>query len=412
MCVCWLIRAKDWRLFMRTWLFLIPPTGVSAPWLYTPCALSGECVCALSHEVFIPCSREDLAALLGHRLEIRRMELKGAAELVEICSNEMRWGAHQLVSRGQAIWSLQTPDSVAQSPRLRRHFTSVSLSHIHTHSALLLIGTRRLHSRSLVPSHVHVWAKLACLTQLCSISGVYCHADTIPLMHMHSCRHIHTHIYICTHIHALVADSCWASCLSSLQGKSWQPRWSQISVPVRLWETELARVTGSSQSICIYAPIKPIRHFWSPLLSSEKSCLHLHNQTCSNKLDRQIEMSRRALNANAENPNKLLWSVFASCSSNLELRSEQFTDNSTHTNTPPCLFLLAVSLPADHPVGRICVFIKPDNTNTMHANTQTLCICISSIGCLGNTEHAALLAFKVRMLVTLTVMCAGSLIGS
>lgn len=70
-----------------------------------------------------------------------------------------------------------------------------------------------------------------------------------------------------------------------------------------------------------------------------------------------------------------------------------------------------MSLPTDHPVGRIYAFTKPNNANKIHVNTQTLCICTYLIGCLGNSEPADVHTFRVLMLFTFTVLCAGSEIG-
>lgn len=95
--------------------------------------------------------------------------------------------------------------------------------------------------------------------------------------------------------------------------------------------------------------------------------------------DREIKKGRRGLNANTDIPDKLHWPASASCGSNLPLRSERFIDNSSHTqtNTPPYLFLLAVSRPADHPVGGVGVFINPNNTHRKHVHIQTLSFCIN-----------------------------------
>lgn len=46
-----------------------------------------------------------------------------------------------------------------------------------------------------------MWAKLACLTQLYSISGVYCHADTIPVTHALSPMLAQAHGYAYMHIY-------------------------------------------------------------------------------------------------------------------------------------------------------------------------------------------------------------------
>lgn len=70
----------------------------------------------------------------------------------------------------------------------------------------------------------------------------------------------------------------------------------------------------------------------------------------------------------------------------------------TQSNILACLFLLAVSLPADHPIDRMGVFIRPNST---HTHTLRIYVCIQEqlasalIDCLGNTKLSCVYIFRV-----------------
>ena len=124
-------------------------------------------------------------------------------------------------------WDVASPPS----PRPRLLAISSVGTNTHAHTPYQLSSSAYWNQETVlefseVSSHVHVWARLACLTQLCSISGVYCHADTIPRTCTLSHAGAHTHaVYARMYVH-LVADSNWASLL---RGKSQQSRWSDLS---------------------------------------------------------------------------------------------------------------------------------------------------------------------------------------
>lgn len=230
----------------------------------------------------------------------------------------------------------------------RRHFTLVSSpiaqwAHTDTHSttsALVLIGTRR-RVLAVVYSHVHVWAKLACLTQLCSISGIYCHTNTIPLAHK------------CTHSLVQSVGTHTVCALTYAQ-------WLQLAVGPLVYLH------------CKGNPNRPVAQTYLCLTD----CFHCEKESRQNSIRREgwylhldhqtRRQGRRGLNAN-KSPVILI------------LISEQFINSSpayTHiylsVYLSVCVFLLAALLSTDYPVGKIYVFPKYKVNTCKHTNTMYL----------------------------------------